>query len=115
MRYPSGMGEGQPKAEKRDTATRWWEYYFLRYFVGTVAGAGAIVFLTRFPGSSLYVSGLPAIKDVGTLEIKEITALAALGFAFCYVASAPSIRVKALSRDTSSLRCVEHRVVAREG
>lgn len=55
----------------------WWEYYFLRYFVGTIVGAAAILASqhcqTAFDG----------------LEWKQLAALAALGFAYCYIASAP--------------------------
>lgn len=74
---------------------RWWEYYFLRYFVGTVAGAVAIVFLLNFPGSFWYHPHLLTINAVGGLGIKEITGIAALGFAFCYVASAPMLLLHA--------------------
>ena len=78
-----------------NASNRWWEYYFFRYFVGTVAGAAAIVFLLKFPGSLWYRPELLNINDVGSLGIKEITGIAALGFSFCYVASAPMLLLHA--------------------
>ncbi len=77
------------------TESHWWEYYFVRYFVGTVVGSAVIVLLSKSPGSLWYDSGLPAIKDIGDLNAKEITGLAALGFAFCYIASAPMLLLHA--------------------
>lgn len=84
-----------PGIQNRDSTNRWWEYYFLRYFVGTVVGSMAVVFLTKFPGS--HFSGLPltAIKDSSDLGIKNVTVLAALGFAYCYIASAPMLLLHA--------------------
>ncbi|GGY49710.1 hypothetical protein [Pseudoduganella albidiflava] len=72
---------------------KWWEYYAVRYFVGTIVGALIIAFLRDHPGS-IYVSKL----SLG--EAKEVTFLgvglvAALGFAFCYVASAPILLIHA--------------------
>jgi hypothetical protein len=77
------------------TKNRWWEYYFLRYFVGTVVGAVAIVFLLNFPGSFWYDPEFLTIRQIGNLGVKEITGLAALGFAFCYIASAPMLLMHA--------------------
>lgn len=62
----------------------WWEYYFLRYFVGTVVGA-AVIFT------------IPACRAAleclipGGAEWKYLAVLPALGFAYCYVASAPML------------------------
>lgn len=78
-------------SEKSDIANRWWEYYFLRYFVGTVVGAVTIAFLTKSGDSALNAVGLPQPKDFTDWGIKEITGLAALGFAFCYIASTPML------------------------
>jgi hypothetical protein len=85
------MGDDQ----KRDSSNRWWEYYFLRYFVGTVVGSMAVVFLTKLPGSHFSGLALTAIKDSSDLGIKEVTVLAALGFAYCYIASAPMLLLHA--------------------
>lgn len=53
-------------------------------------GAVAIVFITRFPGSPLSGYNLPAINTFGNLGIVA-TGLAVLGFAYCYIASAPML------------------------
>lgn len=79
------------ESPKTDAGSRWWEYYFVRYFVGTVTGAAIVGFLFKFPGSSLYSPGLTVSKDFDNFGVKEITGLAALGFAYCYVASAPML------------------------
>lgn len=67
---------------------RWWEYYALRYFVGTIVGAVIVAFLNLEPGSPF--SGCIAILE----SWKESTFLgislvAALGFVYCYIASFP--------------------------
>lgn len=87
--------------------SRWWEYYGLRYFVGTVAGAVAIVFLSRSADSPLNRSGFRCFNDLSNLGIKELTALAALGFAYCYIASAPMLLLHATRAhlDLKPLRC----------
>jgi len=62
----------------------WWEYYVLRYLVGTVVGASVIFVISsdRTTLASLISSGV---------EWKNLAALAALGFAYCYIASAPML------------------------
>lgn len=77
------------------TGNRWWEYYFLRYFVGSIVGAAVIVVLTKVSGSPLHGLGLTELKDLGGLGVKELTGLGALGFAYCYVASAPMLLIHA--------------------
>jgi hypothetical protein len=60
-----------------------WNYYFLRYAVGTVVGAVIIVFLAN-PSAGLDSS----FKDL-KVSATAITLLTALGLAYCYIASAP--------------------------
>lgn len=79
------------EASGPNPAGRWWEYYVLRYFVGTVIGAIALVYLTRATDSPLHGLGFPSIEDFSKLGIKEVTTLGALGFAYCYIASAPML------------------------
>lgn len=68
-----------------------WNYYFLRYAVGTVFGAVIVVFLSNQGDVSgkCYVELL--LLKLGAGELAPITALAALGFAYCYIASAPGV------------------------
>jgi hypothetical protein len=70
---------------------RWWEYYFLRYFVATVVGTVTIIILSKSLCWLRTDLGLPLIKDLSSVEIKEMPGWAALGFAYCYVASAPML------------------------
>jgi hypothetical protein len=74
---------------------RWWEYYALRYFVGTVVGVLAVVFLARFPESPFYASPILSFDNLDKAGISEIAGLAALGFAYCYIASAPILLLHA--------------------
>jgi hypothetical protein len=74
---------------KSDSQIRWWEYYFVRYFPGTIVGALLILFLTGWSGSSVHGLGLSAAGNFVDLKGSTITALAALGFVYCYIASAP--------------------------
>lgn len=86
----SGDSGGSPE---RKTVERWWENYAVRYFVGTVVGAVVI--------SALLSSGhlhcefrkvLPSFDSMGW----QLTAIGALGLAFCYVASAPVLTLHAI-------------------
>lgn len=66
---------------------RWWEYYAVRYFVGTVFGALLIVLLN---GEGSPFDGKIALNgDLNGVTFLGVGLVAALGFAFCYVASAP--------------------------
>ena len=70
-----------------------WNYYFLRYGAGTIIGA-TLIWLVAIHGE---VIGCPFFQNLlpknssGDTEFGGITILAALGFAFCYVASAPGL------------------------
>lgn len=68
--------------------SKWWEYYAVRYFVGTVIGALIIAFLNGHVDSPYH--GRLTLGD-GSKEVTflGVGLVAALGFAFCYVASAP--------------------------
>ncbi len=66
-----------------------WNYYVLRYGAGSVVGGLVVVFL----GNQAEISGHSHFKHflhkIGTGEITPVTALLALGFTYCYIASAP--------------------------
>jgi len=73
---------------------KWWEYYVVRYLVGTVVGAILVLVLIDTPGSpfSTYASKIGAYKDQPFLGVGLV---AALGFAFCYLASSPVLTLHA--------------------
>jgi len=73
-------------------SARWWEYYVLRYFVGTVVGAIAAVYLTKLADSPFHGHDFPSLDDLGSPALK-IAVLGALGFAFCYIASTPMLMI----------------------
>lgn len=73
---------------------KWWEYYVVRYFVGTVLGALIIAFLNGHPGSP-YEGRLTLGDNSKEVTFLGVGLVAALGFAFCYVASAPVLMLHA--------------------
>ena len=74
-------------------SNRWWEFYFTRYFVGSVLGALIVMALAFHPDSALdeVIAKLLNYESVGMLELKSDHFWVLLGFgvAFCYIASAP--------------------------
>lgn len=68
---------------------KWWEFYFVRYFVGTVVGGAILLYLNSASSSSLKGLILPGVTDASQLDTQKLALLAAVGLAFCYVASAP--------------------------
>lgn len=74
--------------------SKWWEYYAVRYFVGTVVGSVIVALLNSEPGSPFegYLTVLDSSKEASFLGVGL---LAALGFAFCYVGSAPVLTLHA--------------------
>jgi hypothetical protein len=73
---------------------KWWEYYAVRYLVGTIVGAGIVAFLNQHP-SSPFDGTLSSLKEFKDASFKDVTLFAAIGFAFCYVASAPILTIHA--------------------
>ncbi|MFB9868925.1 hypothetical protein [Vreelandella sulfidaeris] len=74
-------------------SNRWWEFYFIRYFVGSVLGSLVVMALAFHPESSLshVISNLFDFDDASLLKLKSDHFWVILGFgvAFCYIASAP--------------------------
>ena len=71
-----------------------WNHYFLRYCAGTIVGAIIVMFLVEQHigcANNLFLRYFLQQKDNNTIElgVSAIAALAALGFAYCYIASAP--------------------------
>jgi len=78
---------------EKKSDSRWWEFYFVRYFVGTAIGALIVLYLAESKSPVLYHQGeianiLKTLKFVN-FEGGYITVLATVGLAFCYLASAP--------------------------
>lgn len=75
----------QPEQDSQSTA-RWWEFYAVRYGMGSVVGAIIFFFLC---------STNPVFKpmlfgaDAGKIDGTTLALLAGYGLAFCYIASAP--------------------------
>ncbi len=68
-----------------------WAYYYLRYFVGAVVGAGLLMAVLQEAYSNKV---LPAMLPEGSPKdwvsnASVVTALGTAGLAYCYVASAP--------------------------
>lgn len=73
---------------------KWWEYYAVRYFVGTVVGAAIVAFLNLNEGS-LFHGKLAIFQNPKDATFLGVGLVAALGFAFCYIASAPVLTLHA--------------------
>lgn len=74
---------------KKTSSDRWWEFYFVRYFVGSVIGGAIVFYLNSKAGSALTGAIIPNVDDVSKLDAHLVSMLAAMGLAFCYIASAP--------------------------
>lgn len=74
-------------------SNRWWEFYFIRYFVGSVLGALIIMALAFHPDSALdeVIANLFDFESVDVLKLKSdhFWVILCFGVAFCYIASAP--------------------------
>jgi hypothetical protein len=73
---------------------KWWEYYAVRYFVGTVVGAFIVAILINkysIPGYELkFFFGKDGVNFAAGMSLT-----AAAGLAFCYIASAPILTLHA--------------------
>lgn len=79
---------------------RWWEFYFVRYFVGTALGAIVVLFLAA-SDSPVFVSQGELATVLKTLKPEKfesgyVAVLATVGLAFCYLASAPILVLHAV-------------------
>lgn len=69
--------------EKKDATMRWWEFYAVRYAMGTVIGGVLFFSIAKL------VPSLSPIINEGKLDVGLLPLLAAYGLTFCYLASAP--------------------------
>jgi hypothetical protein len=81
---------------------RWWDYYYVRYFVGAIVGAVILVVAIRtnrniwpqlheWLGHELLrgAFNLKIIDESTVSAIETLAALGTVGLAYCYLASAP--------------------------
>jgi hypothetical protein len=85
------MSEAEKKSTEKKSGgdNRWWEFYFVRYFVGTVVGGAIILYLNTSGISSLHNLIIPGVTDASKLDAQLLSLLTAMGLAYCYIASAP--------------------------
>jgi hypothetical protein len=84
-------------SDSKKSDGRWWEFYFVRYFVGTAIGALILLFLCAVTplqtdqGEFLALLNLISPKQESGINISTgyVIVLTAIGLAFCYIASAP--------------------------
>jgi hypothetical protein len=74
---------------------RWWEFYGIRYAMGTIVGAVIVLFLFRSNPSLCHLLFLP--EEAKDLNGAHLALLAIYGLTYCYLASGP-ILVFYLSR-----------------
>lgn len=73
--------------KKEDSSSqRWWEFYGIRYGMGTVTGGITLFFLFK---SNALLKPLLFMGPEGKLEGSQLTLLAAYGLVYCYISSAP--------------------------
>ena len=69
--------------------TRWWEFYAVRYAMGTVVGAVAFSFLcSQRPETQSFLFGTFTSNAI-SLETPRLILLGVYGLIYCYIASAP--------------------------
>jgi hypothetical protein len=90
--------------EKYISSGRWWEHYFVRYFVGTVVGAAAILTLFPFLFCPIEMTPSSALELLRKVKATDLTLLAALGLAYCYIASAPFLTLHVARAELASTR-----------
>lgn len=90
------------------SSNRWWEFYFVRYFVGTTLGAIIILFLAHSDSPVFANQGqiAPVLKllKIEKFETGVIAALATIGLAFCYLASSPILVLHATRGELLKIR-----------
>lgn len=75
---------------------RWWEYYAVRYFIGTVIGAIVIVAFNEVSVSPIRGALFPTLSNFKDAGAQHLIVILALGLMYCYIASAPILAIHAL-------------------
>jgi len=68
---------------------RFWEFYVVRYFVGTVVGSVIVALLLYHPESIIAQTTSLKIDSITKLQPHHFLVAATLGLAFCYISSSP--------------------------
>lgn len=86
---PDGPGKGVPAP---------WNYYYLRYFVGAIVGAGLLVALWAGDPKVLpsFQHTFPPVPHEWAHLAAVIAALGTAGLAYCYIASSPILLMHGL-------------------
>ncbi|MGZ5857973.1 MAG: hypothetical protein ACXWJK_12095 [Burkholderiaceae bacterium] len=84
------------EAEKSQRPSRWWEFYVVRHFIGTIFGSGAILVFNEYSASPLHGKLFPNISSFQSSGIYHLVVLIALGLAYSFVTSAPMLTIHAL-------------------
>lgn len=94
--------------EKKKNDSRWWEFYVIRYFVGTALGAIVILFLATSTSPVTVNQGALA-EILKTLKPEKFESgylwlLLTLGLTYCYLASSPVLVLHATRGSLLSAR-----------
>lgn len=82
-----------------DREQRWWEFYLVRYFVGTVVGTIIVLLLVFGEGSKVkeILVKVDAFEvSVNNFQMVHLWLYGFLGLAFCYIASGPILLFHAI-------------------
>lgn len=80
------INSGEDKNERNSHGNnRWWEFYGVRYAMGTVVGG--IIAYELFDTSTAIK--MPFLSMNGGMTLGQVIILAAYGLTYCYIASAP--------------------------
>jgi hypothetical protein len=96
---------------QNESGSRWWEFYAVRYGMGTVVGA-VIVFILCKHNATL----APMLFQAGAatdpkLESATLVLLAGYGLAYCYLASAPILVLHATRHQMFDTQPQKHRAL----
>lgn len=77
---------------------RWWEYYLVRYFVGTIVGTLIVIHISTQSDSFLHNVLYEKLKTETdkNIEVSSLILYGFVGLTFCYLASAPILLLHAL-------------------
>lgn len=78
------MSEGEKREES--SSQRWWEFYGIRYGMGTVFGGIILYFVFK---NNNQLKPLLFLSQDGKLDGAQLTLFAAYGLVYCYISSAP--------------------------